>query len=174
MYTYFVGFFFYFLPGWTPTNWFPVLGRRHYIAALLPGRSLRRLNPTPHPPLLPPWVPSPCAPPVAVAVAPQPPAMACLTDLVNLNLSDTTEKIIAEYIWYGARFRLFASHSLLVGKSRCCRVCPAALSWRFPRPRNGVGRGALALFFFRDQVASSVHFPSKNLLYLLAYSPMNI
>jgi glutamine synthetase len=27
--------------------------------------------------------------------------MACLTDLVNLNLSDTTEKIIAEYIWIG-------------------------------------------------------------------------
>lgn len=27
-------------------------------------------------------------------------AMASLTDLVNLNLSDTTEKIIAEYIWY--------------------------------------------------------------------------
>jgi glutamine synthetase len=27
--------------------------------------------------------------------------MACLTDLINLDLSDTTEKIIAEYIWYG-------------------------------------------------------------------------
>ncbi|RWW05548.1 hypothetical protein BHE74_00006871 [Ensete ventricosum] len=27
--------------------------------------------------------------------------MALLTDLLNLNLSETTEKIIAEYIWYG-------------------------------------------------------------------------
>ncbi|CAL1371558.1 unnamed protein product [Linum trigynum] len=27
--------------------------------------------------------------------------MASLNDLVNLNLSDTTEKIIAEYIWVG-------------------------------------------------------------------------
>jgi hypothetical protein len=38
--------------------------------------------------------------------------MACLTDLVNLNLSDTTEKIIAEYIWYGARFRRPPSHGV--------------------------------------------------------------
>ena len=76
---------------WTPTC-FLSLGRRHYIAALLasdlfvsiPHQSppLHFLLPRPQPLLVP------------------PPAMACLTDLVNLNLSDTTEKIIAEYIWY--------------------------------------------------------------------------
>ncbi|KAL3574954.1 hypothetical protein D5086_023055 [Populus alba] len=27
--------------------------------------------------------------------------MSLLSDLINLNLSDTTEKIIAEYIWIG-------------------------------------------------------------------------
>ncbi|CAN6463431.1 unnamed protein product [Victoria cruziana] len=27
--------------------------------------------------------------------------MALLTDLINLNLTETTEKVIAEYIWIG-------------------------------------------------------------------------
>jgi hypothetical protein len=74
--------------------------------------------------------------------------MACLTDLVNLNLSDTTEKIIAEYIWYGNVFfppcyNLHAAPSAAssVGKNRSC--------WLFRRPpfygvpASGKGKRAL-------------------------------
>jgi hypothetical protein len=148
----FCWFFFYFLPGWTPTNWFPVLGRRHYIAALLPGRSLR-LNPTPHPPLLPPWVPSPCAR-LSQSHRSRRPWPASPTSSTSTSRTPQRRSSPSTY------------GTALVSVGRPLMA--------FPPSGNGVGRGALALFFFPDQVASSVHFPSKNLLYLLAYSPMNI
>ena len=36
--------------------------------------------------------------------------MSLLSDLVNLNLSDTTKQIIAEYIWFDIPSSLFISH----------------------------------------------------------------
>jgi hypothetical protein len=67
--------------------------------------------------------------------------MACLTDLVNLDLPDTTEKIIAEYIWYGrvallvsaCALRIFSPRqlgSILLGAGR-------RLFMAFPRAKTG-------------------------------------
>jgi hypothetical protein len=114
----------------TPTC-FPSLGRRRYIAALL---LLIPSSLTPPPPASPTRACSSCVPP-------QPPAMACLTDLVNLDLSDTTEKIIAEYIWYGrvvlldsaCALRIFSPRqlgSILLGAAR-------RLFMAFPRAKTG-------------------------------------
>ncbi|RZR87649.1 hypothetical protein BHM03_00015108 [Ensete ventricosum] len=47
--------------------------------------------------------------------------MSLLTDLINLNLSDCTDKIIAEYIWYATLFvrKLLSSLSLVL-------LCPCS------------------------------------------------
>jgi len=37
-------------------------------------------------------------------------AMSLLNDLININLSDTTEKIIAEYLWYLLSFSFVYDH----------------------------------------------------------------
>jgi len=36
--------------------------------------------------------------------------MSLLNDLININLSDTTEKIIAEYLWYLLSFSFVYDH----------------------------------------------------------------
>jgi hypothetical protein len=75
--------------------------------------------------------------------------MACLTDLVNLNLSDNTEKIIAEYIWYGARFpvnlhalSLYLSLSLCLTSQKKESIllgAPSRLLMASPRRTTGFG-----------------------------------
>ena len=163
-------------------NLFPilVLGRRQYIAALIPADPFVSI---PHHhllPLLPPLGPSQ-----------PPPAMASLTDLVNLSLSDTTEKIIAEYIWYAARFPVVYLHATLslfaslVRKNRSC-LMPGRLLMASPHPEHDLERGfgrpphavPHLLFYFGDQSSGEALFvdssSSKNLLFWLVYSPMNI
>lgn len=104
----------------TPTCFPSLCGRRHYIAALLRADLSVSSHTTTSPSYPSSFTTSGCQP--------LPPAMASLTDLVNLNLSDTTEKIIAEYIWYGALsccyaflflffFSIRQSGSILLG---CC------------------------------------------------------
>ncbi|CAN1127300.1 Glutamine synthetase nodule isozyme [Linum perenne] len=59
--------------------------------------------------------------------------MSSLNDLINLDLSDTTEKIIAEYIWVGG--------SGLDLRSKA-RVGPLSLSLSLRRPTSPAGSQA--------------------------------
>lgn len=57
--------------------------------------------------------------------------MALLSDLINLNLSDTTKKVIAEYIWwaplYLLLFFLFCFLDVFLRVSICLYVCLVCL-----------------------------------------------
>jgi hypothetical protein len=62
--------------------------------------------------------------------------MALLTDLLNLDLSGSTEKIIAEYIWYALITRFHRS-SFFLGIFRYgLRPTAVSTSWRPGRRRR--------------------------------------
>jgi hypothetical protein len=71
--------------------------------------------------------------------------MALLTDLLNLDLSDTTEKIIAEYIWYVPRpppsppAPLLCSSRFLLSFFGIFSRALAVASWRVSRGERRVG-----------------------------------
>lgn len=49
--------------------------------------------------------------------------MSLLSDLINLNLSDTTEKVIAEYIWWAPFTFSYSSSSVFLGVFLRSIVC---------------------------------------------------
>lgn len=88
--------------------------------------------------------------------------MSLLSDLINLNLSDTTEKVIAEYIWLVSFLSLFLSVSqsfFLVlyehqhnNLGKCLCLCLLVCTWFFYVCRNFFFSGMKKNAFFSSHV----------------------